>query len=49
MRSRSSTIFVQCTFGRPGTIVELGRISGVGATKLARYGDIFLDGLRPYA
>lgn len=31
---------------RPGTLGELSRIAGVGPTKLARYGEAFLDVLR---
>jgi ATP-dependent DNA helicase RecQ len=32
--------------GRPGSIAELGRISGVGARKLEAYGDAFLQVIR---
>ena len=31
---------------RPATLEEMGRISGVGATKLERYGQLFLEAIR---
>jgi superfamily II DNA helicase RecQ len=32
---------------RPQTPAQLGSISGIGAAKLARYGQTFLSALRP--
>ena len=34
---------------RPANLTELGKISGVGQAKLARYGDAFLQVLRDAA
>ena len=34
---------------RPGTLAELGHISGVGQRKLDAYGDAFLAAIRPFA
>jgi len=34
---------------RPASLTELGRISGVGQNKLARYGDAFLGALKDAA
>jgi ATP-dependent DNA helicase RecQ len=33
---------------RPGTLVELGRVQGVGAAKLERYGEAMLGVVRNY-
>ncbi|MDR5171044.1 DNA helicase RecQ [Methylobacillus flagellatus] len=34
---------------KPGSLTEMGRISGIGAAKLAHYGDAFLEVLEEYA
>nr|WP_237219761.1 DNA helicase RecQ [Sphingomonas arenae] len=34
---------------RPRTLAELGRVQGVGETKLQRYGDAFLEAVRAHA
>ena len=33
---------------RPRTLSELGRVQGVGETKLQRYGDAFLEAVRGF-